>query len=89
MRYEPNHRIEFEILNAAEVIPSISNPSYIYKVGETIKMTDLFFEGKMEERKRKFTVEDIEHLVLISIEGEQVIKVYLKEIPIPLEKKDA
>ena len=45
METKPEHELTFEVVDDSKLeIPSVINPSYIYKVGDTFKWVDAFAE---------------------------------------------
>ncbi len=79
MEIKADHRIEFEIEEGGDfVIPSIPNPSYIYKEGDKFKLYQPLSEEK--EAVAEFEVTAISHELFDAIVGEQVIICHVRKI---------
>lgn len=74
MMIQSENRIIFEH-EGDYFVPDVIGPSYMYKVGDRIKIT--YLNDKAEETVEEFEVVDIKHEVDATIISNQIARVYL------------
>ena len=80
MEFTPEHKMEFEVVGNDNIeIQPVKNPSYVYKVGEKIKVFYIDIKDNApDEKQAVFEVTDIQHEINQVLFSEQRIVVYLK-----------
>lgn len=77
MIFKPEHSIELIDIDNEVDLPIILNPSYVYKVEETFKLTNIMNE---EAPIETWQVVSIDHEIRIIADGEQNIVMKVKKI---------
>jgi len=81
MQLLADHRIEFVCTDDEDLkIPPIINPSYIYKIGDRIKVVDLLNELDNKDIYNEIEVVDIKHELTVGISSDQSVIIYVKKI---------